>query len=237
MKLSPEAYRKIKIIIADVLEDYEITSIPIDIFDLARKMKIKVVLASEIVKKHPEKKEHFKQLEYPESLKLYDPKTDRFVIYINDLRAPKCRQRFSLAHEIIHIILGHKEQSELNEAEANFGARYLLLPASLVLEPEFNLDAVEPRHIAWIFDVSEPVAINAMDAWRSRLSQITLQPQEYECRINYQLLGSFKQKLRTLGLMNGDSYFNSSQPMTSMRPVLLPINKVFLTKYEKKEDK
>lgn len=48
-----------------------------------------------------------------------------FVIYFNDKR-PLRRIRFTLAHEFAHYILGHTDESSVNETEANWFARNLL---------------------------------------------------------------------------------------------------------------
>ena len=59
-----------------------------------------------------------------------------------------------MAHEIMHIILGHTEQSSKNEAEANFGATYLLAPTSLALINGAFMPLTDPTIVMNIFDVS-----------------------------------------------------------------------------------
>lgn len=56
------------------------------------------------------------------------PKGLRCVIVYNDAQSP-ARQRFTLAHELGHIVLGHREDSPENDALADCFARNLLTPA------------------------------------------------------------------------------------------------------------
>ena len=56
------------------------------------------------------------------------PRGLRCVIVYNDAHSP-ARQRFTLAHELGHIVLGHREDSPDNDALADCFARNLLTPA------------------------------------------------------------------------------------------------------------
>ena len=64
------------------------------------------------------------------------------------------RVRFTLLHEVGHIILNHKRNAPLEEAEANFFASQFLIPGALLLEiyrRGYNLDACK---LCRIFDIS-----------------------------------------------------------------------------------
>ena len=56
------------------------------------------------------------------------PQKLRCVIVYNDAQSP-ARQRFTLAHELGHFVLGHWEDSPENDALADCFARNLLTPA------------------------------------------------------------------------------------------------------------
>lgn len=43
MKLKTSQYEKIKMLIADLLEDYDIRKVPVDVFELSQKMHIGIV--------------------------------------------------------------------------------------------------------------------------------------------------------------------------------------------------
>lgn len=196
MKLKDERYEEIKQTVADLFEDYDVKELPIDLFGLAKKMKVNITLSSELLKKHPKKISEYKLVHYPNSFLIYNPADQQYVIYIDDLGTTEKRQRFSLAHELMHIILNHQEQNERNENEANFGASYLLAPTSLVLIEASNENLVDVYVIAQIFDVSIPEAGVIVRYNKSRLSLGSLSERDYEITINGLLRDSLIEKLR-----------------------------------------
>ncbi len=196
MKLKDERYEEIKQTVADLLEDYDVKELPIDLFGLAKKMKVNITLSSELLKKHPKKISEYKLMHYPNSFLIYNPTDQQYVIYIDDLGTREKRQRFSLAHELMHIILNHQEQSERNEKEANFGASYLLAPTSLVLIQASNENLLDVNVIAQIFDVSIPEAGVIVRYNKNRLSLASLSERDYEITINGLLRDSLIEKLR-----------------------------------------
>lgn len=70
---------------------------------------------------------------------------DRYTVYYND-RMPQGRIRFTLWHEIGHIMLEHFEKDEIpsrkKEAEANHFAAYCIAPMPLIikLQPKSPID-------------------------------------------------------------------------------------------------
>lgn len=56
------------------------------------------------------------------------------IIFYNDEIESKERKRFTIAHEIGHIVLRHKGYSEINEKEADTFAAQLLLPHCILEE-------------------------------------------------------------------------------------------------------
>lgn len=92
-------------------------------------------------------------------------KAELGIVGVNSNHHPN-RQRFTIAHEIGHYVLGHEiikdkdliddtntDSSSTNEQEANFFASALLMPASLIKENvKENIDI--PK-IASLFKVSE----------------------------------------------------------------------------------
>lgn len=79
------------------------------------------------------------------------------VIYYND-SMPDRRIRFTIMHEIGHIILDHTEHSDLAESEANYFAKYALAPPPLVHQLQIE-DYVE---LADTFDISYECALYSM---------------------------------------------------------------------------
>lgn len=195
MRLSDQRYEEIKAIIANFLEDYDVKKIPVDVFGLAEKMKIKIVFARDILEKHPKKTNEYVLYAYPHSYLYYDPEAQRFIIYIDDVGTKKKRQRFSLAHELMHIILGHTTQNEINEAEANFGATYLLAPTSLALIRLRDEPLFIPEIVEYIFDVSGPEAEIIVRYNSNRISLLDLDEKDYEKTINGLLKESLSKRI------------------------------------------
>ena len=177
--------------IAFTFEDYNVDGLPIDVFGLAEKMGVIVVYASQILSKNKGEINEFMLFAYPSSYLYYSKEKQKFFVYIDDIGTNKCRQRFSMAHELMHIILGHTEQNERNEAEANFGAQYMLAPTSLILLAPDNWLLDETDFIKFLFDVSEPVAETTIRYNNNRIRYVLLEEKPYEEIINNQLGTAF----------------------------------------------
>lgn len=171
MRLDSSRYEEIAMTASEVLTDYGINSFPIDVFELAKRMKFKVCTYSE-----------FKPTETivllngsDEGMSCYGCDSKRFLIVYNDSKI-KTRIRFTIAHEIGHIVLGHKESNEETESEANFFARQLLVPPCVLLFKHITDFLV----ISNMFDVSTEVALNAINAIENRISFKHLTLANYE---------------------------------------------------------
>ena len=92
-------------------------------------------------------------------------KKDRNVIGVNKKHS-KVRQRFTIAHELGHFLLGHdigknedilddnSEKPIHTEREANIFASELLMPHDLLVN-EVKKEKIDLKRLASIFDVSE----------------------------------------------------------------------------------
>lgn len=141
-----------------------IRSIPVDAWSIARRMGIKLVPFSSLTEE---------QLSAAQSicsggLKLrfsnQHGHETRCILY--DDRNPIGRQRFSILHEIGHIALGHKQDSMLADAEADFFAKYAIAPPMLVhlIKPSDYID------IAQAFGLSDECAYNSMSYYNKWLN-------------------------------------------------------------------
>lgn len=83
------------------------------------------------------------------------------VIFYNDFQMFE-RIRFTLLHELGHILLGHKQSSDLAEAEANFFAKYAIAPPSLVRVAK-TCDYLE---LAEVFGLSRECAWNSWNYYQ-----------------------------------------------------------------------
>lgn len=134
------------------LIDFNITSLPVKILGITKILDIKIVKDSEIRKLSPK-----------ESGKSYLVNDQWHIIY-NDAE-PKQRCKFTIAHELGHILLGHDLKNgdytrsfELSkpeeETEADIFASRLLAPACVI----WALDLHTPEEIAQLCDISNQAA-------------------------------------------------------------------------------
>lgn len=133
-------YERIKSIIGDVFEENAdfLNHIPIDIFGLARKMGFRLLKASDLIKRSKEKLLSHREINKEKVIygyTFFDKEKMEYVIYYDDIIANKNKQRFSVAHEIGHIVLGHIDggiqNSNIAEKEADYFAGYVLCPDCL----------------------------------------------------------------------------------------------------------
>ena len=95
----------------------------------------------------------------------------------------------------MHIILGHTCQNEINEAEANFGATYLLAPTSLALIRLEDEILFIPEIVKDIFDVSGPEAEIIVRYNSNRVALSDLNEKDYEKTINGLLKESLNKRI------------------------------------------
>lgn len=126
-------------------------AIPIDPFAIATKLGIHVVAYQDL--EGDAMNACFKIS--PNGFKYLEDGETRYIFYNRDM--PRGRIRFTILHEIGHIVLGHLQGSDLAEAEANFFAKFTIAPPSLVhlIHPHDYID------IAAAFDLSNECALNS----------------------------------------------------------------------------
>ena len=138
--------------ILDVFEKCDIRSFPIDFKHVADKLGYNIYKYSELT----EEKRSTCLLVSDESLILHNN------IYYND-GAPKLRARFSIAHEIGHIVLEHGEYlNPKKESEANYFASNFLAPRMAM----HYAGCKNQNDVAKIFQISQEAAQYAFDDYR-----------------------------------------------------------------------
>ena len=168
-KLPDFNYERIKRIVTDLVEKLNVTSIPIDVFKLAKKLRIKLVPFSKISIIQWKKFIVFGIHEDNDGFFVLAEKNGREVPFIfYDDSKNKGRIRFTILHEIGHYVLGHKQQSTLAEAEANFFAKYFIAPPVIVHQTSPN-DYVD---IMIKFDLSTDCAWNAFSYYTKWLNHV-----------------------------------------------------------------
>lgn len=181
-KLPSFMYEEIKEKVSKLVKKYNIQSIPVNVFLLAKKLGIRLVKFSDLTKYEIKRLADFGVSEDMAgfyALVEKQGKTEAYIYYNDKLELG--RIRFTILHEIGHIILGHLEQSDLAEAEANFFAKYLIAPPMLV-------DKIKPTdymEIQEVFLLTKSCAWNSFDyyqSWKKHHSRAGYY-EDYETRI------------------------------------------------------
>ena len=151
IKLSNERCEEIKEAVVNLFEKYNINCVPINGFEIANKMGVKVIPYSS-------KKSNVRDLCLKKSEDGFlGIKESKWYIFYNDDKGFG-RINNTMLHEIGHIVLGHTEDSELAEKEVKFFVKYALVPPVLV----HKLRLTTPEDISYTFDVSYEAAYYAL---------------------------------------------------------------------------
>ncbi len=176
--LSYTRYEEIKQAVVDTFVQYNVSCVPVNGFELATKMGVKVIPYSAKPKKH----QCLLLKESDDGFSLQRDDGEWYIFY-NDKKG--CgRINNTIMHEIGHIVLDHSEDSELAEKEVKFFAKYALVPPVLV--QKLRLD--NSRDIAKTFGVSLEAARYAYDYYIKWLQHGSSEYTKYE----FELLNQFR---------------------------------------------
>ena len=144
-------YKSIRNSAWQCLIDFNITSLPTDVFSIAKESGIKIVKNSNVGTLSPN--------EIGTSFLIGDK---WHIVYRDTDIRQRCR--FTIAHELGHIFLGHElnngkhtrrfNATKPEEDEANRFAARILAPACVI----WALDLHDPKEIRQLCDVSRPVS-------------------------------------------------------------------------------
>ena len=173
ISLSHQRYEEIKRIIVGLFIKYDVTCVPVNGFELATKMGVKIIPYSAV----PVAKRCllFKKSEDGFCV---EKSFGEWYIYYNDEMDYR-RINNTIMHEIGHIVLDHSEDSELAEKEVRFFAKYALVPPVLV--HKFKLD--DPHAIADVFEVSFEAACYALSYYKKWLQYGSDDYTDYEVKL------------------------------------------------------
>jgi len=155
--LSNERYEELKKLVVEMFEEAEVNSLPIDCFYIAKKLKyvLRPYSQLDLEAYHDAMDisvEGYSQVEKNPVTGMYE-----YVIYYNDMNFDINHQRFTIFHEIAHCYLGHHDEEQnmwneqIEEAEANFFAKYAMAPPPLI---NHYREHVCPALIQQIFQTS-----------------------------------------------------------------------------------
>lgn len=177
MRLTDEQYEEIKQTVMETFQEYDIKCIPINAFEMAIKMGISVIPYSAL---SDEKQEVARRI----SIDGYSVETSDYewIIYYNDSCKSYGRINQTIMHEIGHFVLGHTEEcdQEEAEAEAKFFAKYALAPPPLIHNLKLEITV---QSIMEVFDLSYQAANNAYGYYKMWLQYGECDYTEYELKI------------------------------------------------------
>ncbi|MCF0113691.1 MAG: ImmA/IrrE family metallo-endopeptidase [Bacilli bacterium] len=139
-------------------------------------MGLKVIFSSKLADKLKRIEREASSL--PPGITIYDEKEQRFIVMIDDEGTFLARQRFSLAHEIGHIRLGHDEQNPINETEAEIFAHQLLVPTALAIKIPDHLANLE--FLEKTFGIAKSTARISLRYRQDRLTKCNRKQRDYE---------------------------------------------------------
>ena len=147
-------YKAIQNEVIELLTDYGINRIPIDVELLMDKMGIIRVPYRELSDRGKE----LSQKCAKDGFYDFDADTQTFYIYYDGAKGKK-RLKFTFGHEIRHIIHMDRYEDDDIRAKANYFSRFLLVPVPLLIETGVTNES----ELVYIFDVSPDVAKYSLD--------------------------------------------------------------------------
>lgn len=173
IKISNQRYEEIKRIVVRMFVTYEVSCIPINGFEIAHKMGVKVIPYSAIA---PGKR--WLLAKKSKDGFSVERAGGQWYIFYNDEK-DYGRVNHTIMHEIGHIVLDHTEDSELAEKEVKFFAKYALAPPVLIHKLKLN----NPKSISQIFEISYEAACYAYDYYRKWQRRYSSGYTDYEHRL------------------------------------------------------
>ena len=159
--------------------EYGVSCVPINGFEIAHKMGVKVMPYSAYSSNI-----RWLLIKKSEDGFSVEKTNGQWYIFYNDEK-DYGRVNHTIMHEIGHIVLDHSEDSELAEKEVNFFAKYALAPPVLI--HKLKLD--NPESISRTFEISHEAACYAYNYYQKWLRFSDSDYTSYE----YQLLYLFGQ--------------------------------------------
>ena len=149
LKIPGKLYSIAEKLATELIIESNIFSLPIDPFCIAQQKGIEVRAYSEL----PSNILNELSTKEQSGFSYFDPIINHSIIYFDDSQCYN-RRRFTVAHELGHIVMNHKQDSALAEQLANHFAGYMLVPTPLI----FVLDCEDYSEIKKHFSVSDDCA-------------------------------------------------------------------------------
>ena len=157
LELPGRLYNKIESNVADLLSQLNIRNYPIDPVEIALSLGYELIPFSKMSKES--KRMLF--LRDVDAISHYDPQKETYIIYYRP-DGLKERFRFTVGHEIGHIRMGHKCESELARRIADYYSAYLLAPSPWIGQAGCE----DFKEVATTFYLSDPCASRCFERYR-----------------------------------------------------------------------
>ena len=175
IRLSNERYEEIKQIVVEMFEEYGVSCVPINGFEIANKIGVKVISYSA----YPARTRFLMEKYSADGFSILRDTGEWYIFYNDDDEHDYGRINNTIMHEIAHIVLDHTEDSELAEMEVRFFAKYALAPPALI--HKLKLETAES--IADIFEISFEAAGYALSYYQKWLNYGGQDYKDYEIRM------------------------------------------------------
>ena len=158
-----------------MFEEYGVSCVPINGFEIANKMGVRVIPYSAF----PARVRYLMEKYSIDGFSVLRDTGEWYIYYNDDDEHDYGRINNTIMHEIAHIVLDHTEDSELAEAEVRFFAKYALAPPALI--HKLKLETAES--IADIFEISFEAAGYALAYYQKWLHYGGHDYKDYEIRM------------------------------------------------------
>ena len=175
IRLSNKRYEEIKQTVVKMFESYGVSCVPINGFEIANKMGVKVIPYSA----YPARTRYLMEKYSIDGFSVLRDTGEWCIFYNDDDEHDYGRINNTIMHEVAHIVLDHTEDSELAETEVRFFAKYALAPPALI--HKLKLETVES--IADIFEISFEAAGYALSYYQKWLNYGGRDYKDYEIRM------------------------------------------------------
>lgn len=176
MRYFSDDYRLIDKTAIELRIDYGFLEEKLDVFALAKKLNIHLIPYSYLSDEQKSKigiLEDFLKDGFT-VMRCISGKWEFYTFY--DDSVSKYRQRFTIAHEIKHVIFLEKEPNQKQEDLADHFARYLLAPSFLVMKYVH----LSPFDVSDSFDISFEAAMYALNGANNRIDYGYSKLEDYE---------------------------------------------------------
>lgn len=175
IRLTNERYEEIKRIVVKMFEECSVSCVPINGFEIANKMGVKVIPYSAYLTRVRYLMKRYSS----DGFSVLRDSGKWYIFYNDDNEHDYGRINNTIMHEIAHIVLDHTEDSELAEMEVRFFAKYALAPPVLI----HKLKLKSAESIADIFEISFEAAGYALAYYKKWLTYGGQDYKDYEIRM------------------------------------------------------